>query len=209
MTKYKIHIDENGGRKYPDAYADFEVSYALERVLPPGCEGITFLLSNYNNNREMSITLIVIEGGILFGTILCILLSLKRGKKERSKSTIDQQKENDSDRADFIERIKGTTIREIAGVPVNVSFVNDLPKDNSNSMYGTYTVYLSKNGKKFHEKKGCCAARYATNYIKALDKYSPCSKCCQRIYVKPQWFVEYTELMQKAHKYGIVVQEEE
>lgn len=48
----------------------------------------------------------------------------------------------------------GKTIREVANVPQNITFINGLPCDNiGNQEYGSYTVYLTQSGSCYHEKR--------------------------------------------------------
>ena len=68
-----------------------------------------------------------------------LLAEQARKKAEQAR----KEQEFLAEKTDFLNRLHGQSIREVAGVPKNISFFNGLPKDNNDSQYGSYTVYRS------------------------------------------------------------------
>lgn len=95
------------------------------------------------------------------------------------------------------ERI-GKILQEFADMPENVKFTKDgLPYDVATTgKYGSFTVYVSKKGGKYHLKKGCSGAIYETHIIDAVNHfYSPCRNCCKGPYKIPGWYKAYMSLL--------------
>lgn len=114
-----------------------------------------------------------------------------------------RRKKEEEDRANFIELLGGQTIREAAGVPEKVYFFEGLPKDNNNKKYGSYTKYLSKSGNCYHDKQGCCSAKYPTHAFRVAYRYKPCSKCCKSRVIIPDWYSKYEQLEKEASRLGV------
>lgn len=114
-----------------------------------------------------------------------------------------RRKKREEDRNKFIELLGGRSIREAAGVPANVYFYEGMPKDNNNKKYGSYTRYLSKSGNCYHEKQGCCSARYTAHAFNVAGWYKPCSKCCRSRVVIPEWYRNYEHLEKEADRLDI------
>ena len=107
----------------------------------------------------------------------------------------------------FIVRLKGQSIRQAAGVPAHISFINELPKDNNDAPYGTFTVYCSSSGSCYHDRIGCCSASRPIHYFKAKEKYRACSKCCTQPKSVPQWYIDYISLRKQAIYYKLDTEE--
>ncbi|MBR2896379.1 MAG: hypothetical protein IKC04_00625 [Oscillospiraceae bacterium] len=145
---------------------------------------------------------------------LIIVLSLWIiGKYTRETATaredyrLEQKKKQQfaAEKAAFIKKVAGKTIRELANVPCNIVFnERNLPIDNNDARYGSFTVYRSKSGACFHRKKGCCSAHYETHaFIAKSSRLNPCTKCCREGISIPPWYQEYLNLKQEYIKYGI------
>ena len=104
-------------------------------------------------------------------------------QKEREEAERRRQAEKE----EFIRFLGGRSIREAAKVPDNITFVHGLPRDNNDKEFGSFTVYISKNGSCYHSRKGCCSASFPRHAFTAAGKYRPCSKCCSRPVKIPQW----------------------
>lgn len=116
----------------------------------------------------------------------------KAAKKEEEKAT-------------FILNLDGKTIRQAAGVPNNIRYLNGLPVDNNNSQFGSFTVYRSKSGNCYHEQSGCCSAHIPMHIFNAKPRYKPCSKCVreQKYKYAPYWHSKYMELTRKCKELGL------
>ena len=133
------------------------------------------------------------DTGLWKSKVHCIL----QGTKQR------KEKEFLSEKTAFIEKLNGKSIREVAGVPSNIAFVNGLPVDNNIGEYGSYTVYRSFSGSCYHQTKGCCSAYQPMHYFEAIHNLRPCSKCNPSTEKLPQWYIEYKMLKCDAERYQI------
>jgi hypothetical protein len=200
----KVHVVENGGRKYAGSTADFEATYTLKRVIP---ESMTFwdMFLCTTDDSEHSICIFLIIGQAL--SIAAILFVLIRGntKKKLAEEREQTRKEQEflADKTAFIMSLNGKSLRQAAGVPSHVSFVNGLPKDNNDAQYGSFTVYCSSSGSCYHDRIGCCSARRPVHYFNAKNRFRPCSKCCTRHRSVPQWYINYTALKKQAAHFKI------
>lgn len=160
--------------------------------------------------------LLIIYISLFYITIPLTFLGVKwlvtlptRIKKKRilEQERIKAQEEFNKQKEEFINSLNGTGIREKAGVPNNIKFENGLPIDNNDRAFGTFTVYISNNGKCFHQKRGCCSANKPAHYFRIKKHYRPCSKCCNKDYSIPQWYKNYMSLKRKAKLYDITIEE--
>ena len=226
----KVHVVERGGRKNAGSTADFNATYKLERVVPTSMSYWDIFLYT-SNDTEHTICIILIVGQIL--CIACIIFVLINGRKkeayakgqeqirkkqeeEYEQIRIAQKLEEECQRQEreflagkeeFLKKLQGQSIRQAAGVPPYVSFVNGLPRDNNDAPYGSFTVYCSSSGKCYHDKIGCCSARRPVHYFNAEKKYRPCSKCCTKQRSVPQWYMKYNTLKSEAKHYKIDISE--
>lgn len=215
----KVHVTEQGGRRYAGSTADFKVIYTLERVIPTSM-GYWDVLLYTSNDTEYALCLSLIAGQILCA--ICVIFVLINGtrkqayanEQERIKKAQELEKERQKKEEEFlagrtqlIERLQGRSVRQAAGVPIHVSFENDLPKDNNDALYGTFTVYCSNSGSCYHDKRGCCSARHPMHYFKAQKKLRPCSKCCTERRSIPQWYTDYTTLKNQVQYYQLDIPE--
>lgn len=146
--------------------------------------------------------------GILFVVYIAALIALdvKERIQQKKRNTREEAKakaEYETERNELIERIGNKSLREIAEVPHNIQFINSLPVDNNDSLFGSFTVYISASGNCYHTKKGCSSANKAMHILKARRKYKPCSRCCQRSYQVPQWYLQYADIRDKCEKYNV------
>ena len=226
----KVHVTEQGGRKYAGATADFNATYKLKRVVPPSMS-YWDVFFHTSNDTEYSLCVILVGGQTLCIVFVILVLISGRKKKayveeqeriakaqaaERERIRIAQELEQErqrkeqeflSGKAAFLERLQGKSVRQVAGVPSHVSFVNGLPRDNNDAPYGSFTVYCSSSGSCYHDKIGCCSARRPMHYFNAKKKFRPCSKCCTNHRSVPQWFTDYNALKNQAKHYQIDISE--
>ncbi|MBE5801667.1 MAG: hypothetical protein E7319_05195 [Clostridiales bacterium] len=218
IISQKVRVYECGGRRNGGATANFSVTYTLERVIPLS---VTFwkLLLYTESHTEYAFGVLLICGQII--NIFFIVFVFVRGKKqkkiiekrEQEQRVIEQEQERfqaekkiAEEKEIFLKRLNGQSLRQAAGVPLNISFVNSLPKDNNDATYGSFTVYCSKNGSCYHDKPGCCSAHFSMHYFNAKNQYRPCSKCCTTHREIPQWYKEYSLLKKQARKFRIDVE---
>ena len=138
-------------------------------------------------------------GGIAAGVFVSSRIS--KGKEKKRKE--QERQEYEANKSQFILKLGGKSIREAAGVPNNIKFIDGLPRDNNNRQYGSYTVYLSTNGTCYHEKPGCCSAHRVAHAFLVINRYRPCSKCCRGSVIIPQWYTKYKELEKQCKKYDL------
>lgn len=213
----KVHVVEQGGRKYAGSTADFKATYKLERVVPESMGYLDIFLYT-SNDAEYYLCMLLICGQILCAVFVIFVLITGRNKliyaEEQEKIKATQKLEEERQRKEreflegkkaFIESLKGQSIRQAAGVPTNIAFVNGLPKDDNNSEYGSFTVYCTNNGSCYHDKKGCCSARRPMHYFDAKKKFRPCSKCCTKKRSIPKWYIDYVNIKNKAKYYKIEI----
>ena len=217
VVSQQIYVFENEGKRNAGAYAEFSVRYYFTRVLPVTMTFWNlFLLANNQAEYLLCVCLCV---GLVFSVLFIIFVNyLGYRKTEKEKIQELQQKKIAAEKEkalkeqeftkrkeDLLNHLNGRTLRQAAGVPVNITFVNSLPKDNNDAPYGSFTVYRSKSGNCYHEREGCCSARYAIHFFNAKRQYKPCSKCCAVHRTIPQWYHEYVFLKAQAQKYKIDV----
>lgn len=226
----KVHVTEQGGRRYAGSTADFKVTYTLTRVVPSSMNYWDVFLHT-SNDVEYSFSVSLIVGQLL--CIIAVVAVLINGKKEeafsaeqerikkeheqmkkeqdaeRERIRIEKEKEREflAGKAALLERLQGQSIRQVAGVPPNVSFINGLPRDNNDAQYGSFTVYCSSSGSCYHDKMGCCSARRPMHYFNAKRTFRPCSKCCTKSRSIPRWYTDYNELKNQARYYKIDISE--
>ena len=199
-----MHVVDRGGKKYAGSTADFEATYTLKRVVP---ESMTFwdMLLYTADDLEYGICIFLIIGQAL--SIVAIVFVLIRGNSKKKFAEQQEQIKKEqaflADKNAFIMSLNGLSLRQAAGVPAHVSFVNGLPKDNNDAQYGSFTVYCSGNGSCYHDRIGCCSARRPVHYFNAKNRYRPCSKCCTKHRTVPQWYIKYTELKKQAAYFKI------
>lgn len=200
----KVKVTECGGRRNARAYATFSVSYSINRVLPPS---FTFFDIYLFTDDDM-------ESSLLWCVLLLELLSIyhivsliRSGKRKKLQLEVERKEEEERQlqtaKKVFIDSLKGKSLRDAAGVPPHIIYKNDQPVDNNNAEYGSFTVYLSTNGRCYHGSKGCCSAYRPVHFFYAKRNYRPCSKCYCRYSDIPEWHQKYLALKAEARKYGI------
>lgn len=89
----------------------------------------------------------------------------------------------------------GRNLEELVHIPSRVEIGADgLPKVKGAKGWGrTFTVYVSKAGRCYHQKRGCCGATKPIHVCEAGYRWSACSKCCK---VLPDlvWFNKYQRI---------------
>ncbi len=153
--------------------------------------------NKYNNTPSKGFPFGIVGGigALIFGFAGFSIADNRRQEAKEAELRIARLK--------FKEDLNGKRIRDKAGVPSNILFYEGYPKDNNNRKYGSFTYYVSKSGNRYHQKNGCCSARYPIHSFKAISRYSPCSKCCETIPVVPQWYRTYESLVNQAKRLGI------
>lgn len=225
-----VHVEEEGGRKNAGAYADFCAEYTLIRTFPKTMSFWTMLF--YTHNQWFPVSLIVCELACITMIVYVIVMGRKKEKmeieKERQAQEIARIKLAEQQRIEkeklaqrlaqeklaqknrFIQSLDGKSVREVAKVPSNITFVDDFPTDNSDQKYGSYTLYVSKTGTCYHKQNGCCTAHIPIHAFKIQKQYRPCSKCCTGTMPSfniPKWYLDYIDLKKKCVYYGIDVEE--
>ena len=204
----KVHVVENGGKRYAGSTADFKVVYTLKRVVPPSMNFWDILL--YSNDSAKHAFCIFLILGQAF-SIITIVYVLVLGNKKKAIVVENERRAKEqellAEKNAFIASLHGQSIRQAAGVPRSVTFLNGLPKDNNDAQYGSFTVYCSNNGSCYHDKAGCCSARRPVHYFNAKNRFRPCSKCCTKHRSVPQWYIDYNSLKEQAQKHQIDVVE--
>ena len=199
-----VRVDERGGRNNSGAYAVFSVKYSINRVLPEDCSffDVYFFTERQTDRFVLWVILFLGLGSILF--IVFLLYANKRRKIElEAERKAEEERQFQAEKSAFIASLEGRNLRDVAGVPAHIRYKNGLPVDNNDTEYGSFTVYLSHNGKCFHGKKGCSSAYLPTHYFTAKRHYKPCTKCGYRYYDIPEWHVKYMALKLSAQKYEI------
>lgn len=202
-----IRVTERGGRKNSGAYADFRITYTVTKVnrVVKSDEAPFFDVLMSGSDESLLLTYILIAS--FAGCVISVPVVIFGGKaryeaalraeEERKRQAFLREKD------DFIRSLGGKRIRDAAGVPQNIIFVNGLPRDNNNSLYGSFTVYRSSNGTCYHNRRGCCSAYIEMHAFHAKERYRPCSKCYWGYIDIPEWYTRYIELQKKCKKYGI------
>lgn len=203
-----VHVEERGGRRYAGSTANFRATYTLERVIPSTMSYWDMLL--YDSDKSDFNFGYVLVGGHIF-CLLFVVFIIFVGKKrkaalEKQQRIVEQQKRQAEKNA-FIKRLEGKSVRELAGVPSNIEFVDNLPKDNRYGYYGSFTVYRTSNGSCYHEIKGCCSAIFPVHYFMVEKQLRPCSKCCHERRKVPSWYTKYIDLLNQAKKLGLQLNE--
>ena len=146
-------------------------------------------------------------GAIAVGYTGFSFISAKRQKikdeEERKRKEEELRKARDA----FISKLNGKRIRDKAGVPSNIYFYNGMPKDNNDSTFGSFTLYKSRSGNCYHERRGCCSASYPIHSFDAVRYLSPCSKCCSKNHRTPNWYYQYKDLVREAERLGFTWQD--
>lgn len=160
--------------------------------------------SSYNDSSENSSPYGLL-GGVGVVAIGLAGFSAINNKRQREKEEEERREKEEklrNDRASFRTDLNGQRIRDKAGVPSDIYFYEGYPKDNNNRKYGSYTVYVSSNGNCYHKTQGCCSARNPIHSFKAVNRYRPCSKCCDTVIRVPEWYNKYVKLYNTACELG-------
>lgn len=218
IISQKIHVVEQGGNN-AGATVDFNATYSLKRVIPDSMNDWDIFLYA-TNDTEYFLCVFLILGQIL--CVVCVIFVLITGRKEQiyiekqKQIRIEQKLEEERQRKErefltgkavFLQNLQGQSIRQAAGVPAHLSFVDGLPKDNNGAEYGSFTVYCSRSGSCYHDKIGCCSAYRPMHYFNAKKKFRPCSKCCTKKRSIPQWYINYNTIKKQAEYYQVDITE--
>lgn len=127
----------------------------------------------------------------------------EKGNYERSvseqKVEIDKLKNDNQEKENLINILSDTEkvnqlLTTISLIPKGTKFLpGRIPYDNlTGEKYGSYTVYISPNGKRYHKRKGCSSANIETNIVTASSYgYLPCNVCCKQKEIYPKWYDSY------------------
>lgn len=194
----KVHVVEQGGRRNAGSYADFLVNYYVKRAVPTDMSFWELLLFK---NEAYGVVLIIFGIAELLLVTYVLVNGIRKKQADEEADRKRKEEEFIEERKAFIDNLRGRTIRDAAGVPKNIYFVNELPIDNNNLCYGTFTVYCSKSGSCFHQNRGCCSATIENHIFNVIHRYKPCSKCCTKHYEIPKWYKDYIDIKKKAVRY--------
>lgn len=199
----RVHVKETGGRKYAGSTADFSVVYTLKRVVPEYMNFWDVYFFSLNASRKFWRKLLVFVQVFSFAFgVFASVASINRQRKTAKLQQLTAERVAAEERLLFINRLQGKSIRDASRVPSCIKFINDLPVDNNDSEYGSYTVYVSSAGKCYHQQKGCCSARFPQHFFIAKRTYRPCQRCCRQPIPIPQWYTDYLELKKLADKFN-------
>ena len=176
------------------------------RQIPQSIERPDIDISLWQTIQYDKVSQKIILGGCCVFLVLTVGVFFNRRKALMQQYEEDERrrKQFEHDKAVFIARIGGRNIREAAGVPANIKFIeNNLPVDNNNAKYGSFTVYQSKSGTRYHCKRGCSSAHQPVHVLVAKRyRLTPC-RMCGRQFITPAWYTAYLELKRECQKYGI------
>lgn len=203
IIKLSLRVSESGGNWNKGSYSDYEVVHTLNRVIPE----MSFLDLYYytHNAEERSLCEYAANAQIIFVAIafIIIVLTAIKARTVSAKQKKERERILEEEKQAFRNKLEGMTIRQYAGVPSSIRFVNGLPVDNNDSQFGSFTVFRSSNGNCYHQKRGCCSARFPIHFFVAVKRYRPCSKCCYKHMEIPQWYVNYKRETDKANDLGL------
>lgn len=199
----RVHVEETGGRKYAGSTADFRVVYTLKRVVPEHMNfwDVYFFPLDASQNFWRKLVVVVQVFGFAF-CAFALVAGINHRRKTAKLQQLAAERAAAEERLQFINRLQGKSIRDASGVPSYINFINDLPVDNNDSEYGSYTVYISSNGECYHQQKGCCSARFPRHFFIAKRTHRPCQRCCRQPMSIPQWYTDYLELKKLADKFN-------
>ncbi len=165
-----------------------------------------------HNNTIAQFTLANAKSGYAKGSITSPVSAFPRtvpksnvSNREIANSFSDSIPKNISE---LKKRLESETLSQIAKVPANITYINGKPRDNNDKIYGTYTVYVSKNGARFHQKIGCCSASKPLHIfdVKKTGLF-PCSICNTKNSDIPQWHKDYVYLYKLCTDNNIQIKE--
>lgn len=230
-NNYTIYVRETRGRGAGES-AEFSVTLTLEPVRKIDLTGNRYVEPKFTESRptkptkpllpnEENFTIFDIFAndttfhaicviGALFFLIRIVLfvrheIAEARRAKEQLRKMELEKKQREIERAEFIKELSGQSIRDFCKVPKNISFTKDnLPKDNNDRIYGSYTVYISQSGTKYHRKCGCSSANIPYHFFRVQSKgYAPCARCCPPNGDLPQWYRDYIAMLEKAKRLDV------
>lgn len=167
--------------------------------------------SSVNSASYLMPTIAICGGGIL-------LISAHKNKKEKKKEKELREKKSQEEKEQREKKYQeekeyysklylGKDAKNLAGVPNNVNFdANKLPiiLDHSEHKWGKmYTVYITNNGKSFHQTKGCSNSNRPVHIFQASRNKVPCKRCVKNHVVTPAWYSEYLRICNIKDKYKI------
>lgn len=161
--------------------------------------------SSGKNGRKFGYGTIISAAGV----VVCGCAIKAAVDKEKEKKRLQEEAERfRKDKEEFLLLLSGRNILDVAGVPANIRFVNGYPIDNNDSVFGSFTVYISSRGSCYHQKQGCCSARIRVHAFKLGWQYRPCSKCVSKQITIPEWYNSYKVLRDKCVKFDIPFDEQ-
>lgn len=92
VISQKVHIVENGGKRYYGATADYMVTYTITRVVPSSMGFWKMLL--YSNERANSNKNVFLIGGQIFNIIIIIFVLIYGKKKEKTIENLNEKRTN-------------------------------------------------------------------------------------------------------------------
>lgn len=230
-NNYTIYVRETRGRGAGES-AEFNVTLTLEPVRKIDLTGNRYVKPKFTESRptkptkpllpnEENFTIFDVFANDTTFHAICVIWALfflirivlfvrheiaeARREKEQLRKMELEKRQRERERAEFIKELSGQSIRDFCKVPKNISFTEDnLPKDNNDCLYGSYTVYISKSGSKYHRNCGCSSANIPYHlFLVQSSGYSPCARCCPPEGNLPQWYRDYIAMLEKAKRLNV------
>jgi len=196
-----------GGKKDSSSYGSGSSSHSSGSSSPSGSGSISATKTETKEEKKTFPIGRVALGGLAFligHWYITAKRTRKREEEERRRKEEEERRRWEEEKERLLSELHGRSVREVARVPEGIRFLNGYPVDNNDSTYGSYTVYISENGKCYHRKAGCCSARKPRHIFQAQGYYSPCSKCSSGYRLKaPDWFYDYDRLQKECAKYRV------
>jgi len=220
-----ISVHETRGRGAGSS-AKYKVDYTLERVVPPSYSFFEIIRYGNDILQLFAIACILVQAIAFFILLLRIIharefkkdiekkererqekerLEQIRQKKELAAALakkIEEEKRLEKERReDSIKKVLGNDNEIIVKIPEDVYFAIDgrpiKGKTTKAKPFGEYSVYITQNGRCYHESARCCRGDVKVVHVFEIqDKYSPCSKCVDHlgICVTPEWYRKVREI---------------
>lgn len=106
----------------------------------------------------------------------------------------------------YTKLYSGKSMNKLCDIPPKFEVGSDgLPRDSGAGNWGkSFTRYVTKSGRRFHEKQGCCGATTEINIANAIEnRLLPCSKCISGPIPQLTWYWEYRKIKRIKNRYKI------
>jgi len=220
-----ISVRETKGRGAGKG-AHFEVEYSFRRAVPPTYSFLKIIRYGNDGLLYFAIACILWQTIACVILLRRITLARKfkkdiekkekeRQEKERleqkmrkeelvaalAKKVEEERKFENEKRDASIKGVLGNDYKNSVKIPDDVYFTTDgkpiKGKATKAKPFGEYSVYITQNGRCYHESARCCRGDVKVVHVFEIqDKYSPCSKCVDHlgICVTPEWYRKVREI---------------